>query len=78
MQLPPRITGLWLASLPDDELLRTERQLRGEFRELEGEARRTDGAAYDLTRGSEALMLAWRRWSAANLQTRARGLHPRH
>ena len=78
MELPTRITGSWLASLADDELLGAEVQLRGVFRDLEGEARRAHGEAYDLSRGSEALMLAWRRWSAANLQTRVRGLHPRH
>ena len=77
MELPGRITGQWMDTLADDALLDAESTLYAAFAELDRAERSARGARYELTRGPEALMAAWDRWSRVSTETRRRGMQPR-
>lgn len=77
MTLPARITGDWMDSLTNDDLLVAESTLHQAFSALDREERARTGTKYELMRGPAELMSAWDRWSRVNTATRARGLHPR-
>ncbi|CAA9309674.1 MAG: hypothetical protein AVDCRST_MAG40-888 [uncultured Gemmatimonadaceae bacterium] len=77
MELPARITGEWMDTLPNDALLDVESALYAAFTELDRAERAARGARYDLTRGPEPLMAAWDRWSRVTTETRRRGMQPR-
>ena len=77
MKVPEHITGEWMDSLTDGDLLVAESSLRKSFFNLEREEKKRDGAQYELMRGSAELLAAWSRWSRVSTETRTRGLHPR-
>ena len=77
MELPERITGQWMDTLVDRVLLDAESALYATFAELDRAERAARGSRYALTRGPEALMAAWDRWSRVSTETRRRGLQPR-
>ena len=77
MDVPGRITVQWMDTLADDALLDAESSLYAAFAELDRAERAARGARYELTRGPEALMTAWDRWSRVSTETRRRGMQPR-
>ena len=77
MDVPGRITVQWMDTLTDEALLDAESSLYAAFAELDRAERAARGARYELTRGPEALMAAWDRWSRVSTETRRRGPPPR-
>jgi hypothetical protein len=77
MNIPEHITGTWMASLGDADLLTAESELHSTFVEAESRTKRARGADYELMRGPADLLDAWGRWSRVSTEARSRGLHPR-
>ena len=77
MELPVRITADWMDTLADERLLDAESRLYVAFEALDRAERLARGARYELTRGPEALMSAWDRWSRVRSEARRRNLQPR-
>jgi hypothetical protein len=77
MTLPERITGEWLDSIEDADLILAESTLRQAFFALERKEKALQGGRYDMMRGSAEFMAAWGRWSLASNEAAHRGLRVR-
>jgi hypothetical protein len=78
MTIPERVTGRWIATLGDDQLIAVESELYDAYAAQEAKEKRRRGAHYDLMRGPEPLVAAWHRWSLVSNEARTRGLFVYH
>ena len=74
MPIPDRINADWIATLPDDQLVSAESQLRAIFLTQETEEKQRRGARYAILEGPESLVNAWHRWLMVSNEARSRGL----
>jgi hypothetical protein len=77
MRVPEHITGTWMDSLSDADLLVAESRLHKAYLALETAERKARGGDFELMRGPAELLAAWGRWSRISAFARARGLHAR-
>lgn len=80
MTIPDHVDARWIATLGDDQLVRVEAQLHGDFRQHEAAEKSRSGARYMLLQGPPTLVNAWLRWLMVSNEARTRGLvvnHPR-
>ncbi len=74
MNIPDHVDARWIATLGDDQLLKVEARLHGDFREREAAEKQRAGARYVLLQGPPTLVNAWLRWLLVSNATRTRGL----
>jgi hypothetical protein len=77
MTVPERITGNWLDTLADADLVLAESALRQAFFALERREKGILGPRYDLMRGPAELMAAWSNWSLVSNEAARRGIRVR-
>ena len=75
MRLPEHVTGAWMDSLTDGDLLTAESRLHKAFSALERAQKKLLGDGYDLMRAPAELLAAWGSWSRVSTEARARRLH---
>ena len=75
--LPERITGNWMGTLTDEDLIDVEARLHEKFDALERREKKARGAAYQLLCSPADVMDAWDRWSRVLTAARLRSLNPR-
>jgi hypothetical protein len=74
MTIPEKVDASWIATLPNDKLLKAETKLHAEFLKEETAEKKRRGDAYTMLRGPQSLVDAWLRWLLVNNETRSRGL----
>ena len=78
MKIPDHITGRWVATLGNDQLVKAEKQLHTVFHRRESAEKARCGSRYVMLQGPAELVNAWQRWVLLNNETRNRGLIVRH
>jgi len=77
MRMPEHVTGAWLDSLTNDDLLTAESRLHKSYLALEKVEKHRLGDRYDLMRAPAEVLEAWGRWSRVSTEARGRRLHVR-
>jgi len=77
MRMPEHVTGSWMDSLTDGDLLTAESRLHKSFSTIEKAQKKLLGSEYELMRGSPELLAAWGCWSRVSTEARVRRLHVR-
>jgi len=78
MKIPDNINARWIATLPNDQLVKAEAQLHAIFHRQESVEKARCGSRYVMLQGPTELVNAWQRWLLLNNETRNRGLVVRH
>jgi hypothetical protein len=76
--IPEHVTGKWIATLGDDQLITAESMLHAVFLRHERAEKSRSGARYSVLQGPPVLVNAWLRWLLVSNATRSRGLTVRH
>lgn len=75
--VPAVITGVWMDSLSDDDMVAVEARLYAKLAQLQRRESKLHGSRYQLFRSPADVLEAWDRWSRVTGMLRGRSLIPR-